>query len=56
MDPEPVGSVSLGRIRIVKWEIGPGTDPGSEIKTTKDIRILYYIIFKNYIYKTFFVC
>ena len=43
MDADPVGSLSFGRIRIriVKWENGSGTDPGSEINPTKDIRILY---------------
>jgi len=43
LDPDPVGSLSFGRIRIriVKWENGSGTDPGSEINPTKDIRILY---------------
>ena len=44
VDSDPVGAASFGRIRIVTWENGSGTDPGSE-KKSKNIRILYY--FKN---------
>ena len=43
VDPDPVGSVSFGwiRIRIVKWENGSETDLGSE-KNYQNIIILYY--------------
>ena len=42
-----VGSLSFGRIQIhiVKWENGSRTDPGSEIKTTKKIRIFLTLTF-----------
>ena len=51
VDPYLVGSVSFGRIRIriVKWENGPGTDPGSKKKhkkgknITKKCRHTYFI-------------
>ena len=46
VDPDSVGSVSFGRIRIVNWENGSGTDTGSE-KNDKNIRILYYFFNKS---------
>ena len=46
VDPDPVGSVSFGWIRIVKWDKRSGPDQGRE-KKAKNIRIQYFIS-KNY--------